>query len=204
MTKEVWRDPAVGNIIHGQSGPSREPVENAQRFGEVAPSAPTKPTKPMDPTVPTDDTKPGRERTRLYRPGPAHPADDPAARDAMDDPPAGWLVIVDGPGKGHVATLGYGVNAVGRERTQRVSIDHGDALISRVRHVVITYDPEGRNFYVQHGEGTNLSYLNDEPVLTPMALEPFAHIRIGKTTLHFVPLCGERFCWEDQGGTGGA
>ena len=138
------------------------------------------------------------EPTRLYRPGRAVPSDDVLREGkATEDPPAGWLVILDGPGKGNIAVLGYGVNSIGRDPTERVPLDYGDAMISRTRHIVVTYDPRGRKFYVQHGSGANLSYLNDKPVLAPVELEPLAHVRIGNTTLRFVPLCGPDFCWDD-------
>ena len=138
------------------------------------------------------------EPTQLYRPGRIEAAADAETDpDAMEDPPAGWLVIVDGPGKGHVVPVGYGVNPIGRDATERVPLDYGDALISRSRHIVVTYDPRGRKFYLQHGSGSNLSYLNDQPVLAPVELEPHAQLRLGNTTLRFVPLCGPDFCWDD-------
>ena len=132
--------------------------------------------------------------TRVYRPGGRVSSET----GPMSDPPAGWLVIVDGPGKGNAVTLGYGVNGLGRDRTERVTLDYGDTTISRVGHAAVTYDASSRKFYVQHGGGVNLSYVNDEPVLAPVELEPFAHIRIGDTTLRFVPLCGPGFSWEDR------
>ena len=132
--------------------------------------------------------------TQVYRPG-GRVSPGP---DAMSDPPAGWLVIVDGPGKGHAVTLGYGVNWVGRDPTERVTLDYGDGTISRVRHIAVAYDARSRKFHVQHGDGANLSYVNDQPVLAPVELEPFAHIRIGGSTLRFVPLCGPDFSWEDE------
>ena len=121
-----------------------------------------------------------------------------AGRETAFDPPVGWLVIVDGPGRGHVATLGMGLNSIGRARTERVSLDYGDAMISRTNHGVITFDPRSRKFYVQHGGGTNLTYVNDEPVLAPRDLEPFTHLQMGETVLRFVPLCGPEFSWDDE------
>ena len=96
----------------------------------------------------------------------------------MNDPPVGWLVIVGGPGMGHVAMIGMGVNAIGRDATDRVSLDYGDKMISRTRHALVTFDPRSRKFYIQHGGGTNLTYLNDEPVLAPRELEPLTHVQI--------------------------
>ena len=116
---------------------------------------------------------------------------------AMDDPVVGWLVVVEGPGKGHAMQLGYGSNPLGRGATDRVKLDFGDDQISRNGHAVVTYDPRGRQFYVQHGGGTNLTYLGDQPVLAPVELPALSHITIGNTILRFVPLCGAEFDWQD-------
>lgn len=150
----------------------------------------TVPAKPVEPRQSRDDSL-----TQVYRPG----GRASAAADAMGDPPAGWLVIVDGPGKGHAIEVGYGLNWIGRDRTERLTLDYGDAAISRHRHVAVVYDAPSRKFHIQHGGGVNLSYVNDEPVLAPVELKPLAHIRIGSTTMRFVPLCGPDFSWEDHG-----
>ena len=118
----------------------------------------------------------------------------------MDDPVVGWLVVVEGPGKGRAVQLGYGSNSLGRGATDRVKLDFGDDQISRNGHAVVTYDPRGRRFYVQHGGGTNLTYLEDKPVLTPAELPPLGKIGIGNTVLRFVPFCGTEFDWQDSDG----
>ena len=151
-----------------------------------APAMPVQ--RAQDPPDPPDP-----QRTMFIRRGPASESGD-----AMDDPPVGWLVVVEGPGKGHVATLGTGINSVGRGRSERVSLDHGDNKISRKNHGVITYDPLGRKFYIQRGGGKSLTYVGDEPVLAPRELAPLSHVRMGDTVLRFVPLCGAGFSWEDE------
>lgn len=118
----------------------------------------------------------------------------------MDDPVVGWLVVVEGPGKGRAVPLGYGSNSIGRGATDRIKLDFGDEQISRSGHAVVTYDPRGRQYYVQHGGGTNLTYLGDQPVLAPTALPALSHISIGHTELRFVPLCGAEFDWQDTEG----
>ena len=118
----------------------------------------------------------------------------------MDDPVVGWLVVVEGPGKGRAVPLGYGSNSIGRGATDRIKLDFGDEQISRSGHAVVTYDPRGRQFYVQHGGGTNLTYLGDQPVLAPTGLPALSHISIGHTVLRFVPLCGAEFDWQDTEG----
>ena len=137
------------------------------------------------------------EKTRLV--GGRRRADEkhPEENRAMDDPVVGWLVVVEGPGKGQTLQLGYGSNPLGRGATDRVKLDFGDDQISRNGHAVVTYDPRGRKFYVQHGGGTNLTYLGDQPVLAPTELPALGHIGIGNTILRFVPLCGAEFDWQD-------
>lgn len=130
---------------------------------------------------------------------PVHPVPRPPATGNMADPPVGWLVVIAGPGQGAALTLGNGVNAIGRDASQRLPLDFGDELISRVNHAQITYDPRGKKFYIQHGGGANLTYVNDEPVLAPRELTANTHIVLGATTLRFVPLCGEAFDWDRVG-----
>ena len=148
------------------------------------------------PTEALDNARllPGQEdqSTGIYRP--RQSSSSPEAH-AMDDPPSGWLVVVAGPGKGSARTLRYGRNQIGRNSTERVPLDYGDEMISRSNHAVITYDPKGKKFYIQQGEGTNLVYVNGSPVLEAQLLEPLTHIMIGATTLRFIPLCGDLFDW---------
>ena len=151
------------------------------------------------------------QHTRLIHPGrgteeaaiPGGPG-APEAADPMADPVTGWLVVTAGPGKGRVCRLGNGVNSLGRGESSRVRIDFGDDGISREGHAVLTYDPRGRKYYLQHGGGMNLTYLGDEPVLAPTPLAPMQDISIGATTLRFVPLCGPDFDWQDLEDADGA
>ena len=146
-------------------------------------------------------------KTRIYRPGrtergqpapapsSAGTADLPSA--AMDDPPTGWLVVIKGPGQGNFMAIGNGSNSVGRDEGERVRVDFGDEMISRSGHSTITYDPRGKKFYLQHGTGKNLTYLEGNPVLAPTELAGFSRITIGNTELLFVPLCCEQFDWDE-------
>lgn len=124
-------------------------------------------------------------------------SEDTGPVDAMADPVVGWLVIIDGPGKGNYLKLGNGQNSIGRGTTERIRLDFGDEQISRANHATLTYDPRGRTFYIQQGHGTNLAYLDDSPVLAPAKLSAGNRITLGETTLLFVPLCGESFSWND-------
>jgi len=114
------------------------------------------------------------------------------------DPVAGWVVVVKGPGRGNFCPVFVGMNSVGRDASQRVSLSFGDDSISREEHAFITYDEEQRCFYLQHGGKSNLVRLAAHPVLSPTELKPNDLIRIGRTTLLFVPCCGPDFSWTDE------
>lgn len=116
----------------------------------------------------------------------------------MADPVTGWLVVTSGPGKGRSLQLGLGRNEVGRASTAKVCLDFGDIEISRNAHAYVTYDDERRDWYVHQGGGRNLVRLDGRPVLDATALPARSEIRVGATTLLFVPLCGERFDWDDM------
>jgi hypothetical protein len=130
--------------------------------------------------------------TKIYRPSSDINSDKPKL---AKQPVVGWLVIINGPGRGESITLGYGLNSIGRAGEERVSLDYGDEEISREKHALLTYDPKGRKFYLQHGGGINLTYIGNDPVLQTVELKGGEVISIGKTELSFVPFCGQNFDW---------
>jgi hypothetical protein len=120
-----------------------------------------------------------------------------AAADLPEGPVVGWLVVIDGPGTGKSVNLGMGMNTIGRDAGNRVVLDFGDSQISRAKHATVTYDPRGRKFFIQHGESSNLTYVGELPVLSPVELKAGEMIRLGDTTvLKFIPLCGDDFNWD--------
>ena len=181
----------------------------ARRFEDetILPELRRKPEK-AKPPAPENDVQTRRfGAKRATASGTPEPAISPQVGGALpksvethqssDFPVVGWLVIVDGPGKGRAREIVSGRNAVGRGADNDISLDFGDSQISRVKHAVISYDPRGRRFYIQHGEGANLTYLGDQPVLSPCELEAFSPITLGDTVLRFVPFCGSDFDWQD-------
>lgn len=141
--------------------------------------------------------RPGRQETpdSVERPVDARIRSVESQR-APSLPVVGWLVIVDGPGRGTDHILSFGRNSVGRGRDARLRIDFGDTEISRTDHAVVTYDGKSNRFYLQGGTGTNLTYLDGQPVYEPTALPSGGEFIIGQTTLRFVPLCDESFNWS--------
>ena len=139
-------------------------------------------------------------KTRILSPlrRPATAADDTAAAmDAMADPPVGWLVVVRGPGKGNVLTLGNGMNAIGRGTSSRARLDFGDDNISRANHARVAYDPRQRRWLLSHGDGANLTYLDGQVVMAPVEIASGAEIQLGDTTLRFQAFCSQAFDWPD-------
>jgi hypothetical protein len=156
------------------------------------------PERQPEPPPPVDDGA-----TRLVRPSSRsrkeNAPETAPANDLPEGPVVGWLVVVEGPGRGRSVTLGYGMNPIGRDPGNRVCLSFGDQLISRQKHATITYDPRGKKFFIQHGESSNLTYLGNQPVLVPAELKGGELIRLGsETVLKFVPLCGEDFDWEEH------
>lgn len=184
---------------HGESEGQTLPPPS-RPGGSLFPSDP--PTVPAGVSPAAAKADPGRDDPPTVIAGgraqsvpPAAAAATPSA-DPMADPVVGWLVVIEGPGKGSFLKLGNGQNSIGRGKDQRVCIDFGDDLISRQNHATVTYDPRGKNFYMQQGSGVNLAYLDDAPVLTVHSLKPLSKLSLGNTTLLFVPLCGENFSWN--------
>ena len=146
------------------------------------------------------------DQTKIYRPsrpeqeqsGAASATGAKAQKDYAADPVVGWLVVVNGPGKGKSLTLGYGMNSIVRASSERVVLDFGDEEISRTAHAQLSYDGRGRKFYLQHGGGANLTYVGDIPVLQPAILTGGEIISIGNTKLRFCAFCDTNFDWQDQ------
>jgi len=114
------------------------------------------------------------------------------------DPVVGWLVVLEGPGRGKAVSIYAGMNSVGRDESQRIRLDFGDGGISREGAAFITFEPKRRTFHINHGGKANIVYLNEEAVLTPVPLTNGQMIAIGATKLRFVALCGPEFNWEDM------
>jgi len=142
--------------------------------------------------------------TQIYRPkrpaDPSAPASDKPDSSSTEkgDPVVGWLVVVDGPGRGTSFNLGYGNNRIGRAPSEAIAINFGDNQISRENHATITYDGRNRRYFVKEGDGRNLIYVGDDPVLAPVELKGGEVLTLGETKLKFVPFCGKDFDWQSK------
>lgn len=143
------------------------------------------------------------ERTRLIlppgldRPG-AQPSGQVSGADVAQGPAVGFLVVIEGPGRGAYRAIYGGSNTIGRSANQRIPIDFGDESISAEQQAFLVYDGKKRQFQlVPNLSRPNLVHLNDAALLTNTEMEAFARITMGRTTLLFVPVCGPDFDWVD-------
>lgn len=109
---------------------------------------------------------------------------------------AGWLAIISEDGRGMSYTLTFGMNTIGRSEDNHIGIQNGDSSISREKHALIIYDYTNNIFFIKHGDGQFLSYLNGEVLLDTKQLKANDKIKVGSTELIFIPLCSEEFNWE--------
>lgn len=112
------------------------------------------------------------------------------------EPCAGWLVCVKGMYFGRNLPIYAGKNSIGREESNRICLK-GDMSVSREKHSWVMYEPKKREFYVIPGEGSGLTYLNGENLMAATELSPYDKIEIGDGLYMFVPLCCDKFTWED-------
>ena len=111
-------------------------------------------------------------------------------------PVVGWLVCVQGKNDGATSQIYTGYNQIGRETGQIIIPD--ETQISRSNHMVITYDPRGRAFYIGTGDGRNIIYVNGKPLYggSGAELHNYDVIDTGGVLFRFIGFCGEQFSWE--------
>ncbi len=174
------------NSLAGAAAPQPSP--------SASQPAPRRETPPAQTVIMND-----QGHTRLL----PHPG---AASDPQGAAPVvGWLVVVDGPGKGNFRPVYPGSNTIGRSSGQRIPINFGDDSISGEKHIFLVYDGRKRQFQlVPNLEKSNLVHLNDAALLVNSELKPKDRISIGQTTLMFVPLCGDDFDWDMKAAPAGA
>lgn len=112
------------------------------------------------------------------------------------NPPVGWLVQIAGPNKGQAYAIHTERNTIGRSSSMDICLK-GDVGISRDTNGVLSYNPRNRAFHLVPGEGKAIIYLNDQELFGPQELHPYDRIEISDTALLFLPLCGDRFSWEE-------
>lgn len=111
-------------------------------------------------------------------------------------PAAGWLACIEGPARGADYRVRCGYNYIGRSEHMDICI-RGDNQISRERHAQIAYDNRENVFFFGPADGKSIVRVNDKMIMGPTQIQAYDILSIGSTKLLFVPLCGERFNWNE-------
>lgn len=164
------------------------------------------PTKKLDPAVQKKIEATGRrdqpefmnvgDKTKVFKP--TKDKEVEVATSSTEAPVVGWLVIIEGPGKGTSREFSFGQQTIGRDSDQSISLDFGDEEISRASHATLEYDPRERKVFLS--KGANLVYLNNERLGqgAETGLKWGDIIEIGSTKLRYVSFCSPDFCWTDR------
>ena len=73
-----------------------------------------------------------------------------------------------------------------------------DDTVSRESHALVTYDVKHNSFSLSPGQSRGITYCNDEQVEMVRPLNAYDVIEVGKSQLLFLPLCGEKFQWNEE------
>ena len=102
-----------------------------------------------------------------------------------------------GPNRGADYKLVAGRNFIGRAAAMDVALTDDDT-VSRESHALVTYDAKHNRFSLSPGQGRGITYCNDEQVEMVRPLNSYDVIEVGKSQLIFLPLCGEKFQWNEE------
>lgn len=115
------------------------------------------------------------------------------------NPVVGWLVCIEGPGRGRDYKIHADNNYIGRASHMDISIAEDDT-ISRENHAILAYDTRDRIFYFAPGSGRGIVRLNGKAVLMMTELHLYDRVEIGRSTFLFVPFCSDQFSWKEIDG----
>lgn len=151
----------------------------------------------------SQNTKPESKKAVQNEPTVANPAKEPepvnepaAVQQRVVDFPVGWLVCISGQHLGNTFMLSAGKNSIGRLSNNQIALVK-DPSVSREKHASVVYEPKKRVFYLQPGDSSGLTYLNDEYIDSSRMIQAYDVIEIGETKLMLMPLCSEKFTWDE-------
>lgn len=114
----------------------------------------------------------------------------------ITDPVVGWLVCVAGSHFGESFGISAGKNSIGRGADNNIVLSR-DGSVSKSKHAIVIYEPKKRNFYIQPGDSSGLTYLNEDYITETKMIASHDVLEFGDSKFIFIPLCGENFTWED-------
>lgn len=196
--QETEREPAVEKAPVEPAAPEKAPEPEREERREERINEPIKQSSLAEAVKNASASNEGKTMSYFSA---ATTAASPAAQSSSprqhSEPVVGWLVCIKGPHFGECFSIFAGKNSIGRSGENRIVIEN-DNSISRIKHALIVYEPKKRNFYLQPGDSSGLTYLNDDYIDESHKLAPHDTLELGDSKFLFVPLCGESFTWEDH------
>lgn len=136
-------------------------------------------------------TAPGK----VQQPGATAPVTPQGKQEQADL--VGWLVCIEGPSRGKDYRIRNQNNYIGRDPGSDIWIPE-DSCISADRSANIVYDYMTRSFFFGPFMGKNPVRVNGAMVTNSAQLQAYDVLQVGMTKLLFVPLCGDRFDWNEK------
>lgn len=201
-TLDFWQSSVSEGVVEDMNqGAAQENsivVENPIEVGDKPENAPVKaaPVVPSLKEVVKNASANNEGKTMSYFSAATSGAASDGKPKRSVDPVVGWLVCIGGCHIGQGFEIFAGKNTIGRSAENRVVIPD-DNSISRMKHALIVYEPKKRNFYIQPGDSSGLTYLNDDYITESKMISSHDTIELGDSKFIFVPLCGESFSWEE-------
>ena len=195
----------IGKTVAVQPSAPVAPAAPAAPTAPVAPAAPVAPVIPAAPVTPTSDigktvalqpvveikssTSDIGKTVALRMP-------EPEKKPAKTKP-AAFMVCIAGDNAGDSFTVAEGRNYIASGKDADIKLDK-DSTVSAECHAVVTYNPAENKFTLSAGTGRGITYLNGGQVDVSSELKADDRIKVGKSELLFIPVCSDKFKWEDK------
>ena len=108
---------------------------------------------------------------------------------------AGWLVSLDGSGKGRCYSIFEGRNFAGRSREMDIYLSD-DMAITRQKHFSLVYEPKKGDFLLVPENGEVI--LNNLPADKVVVIKENDIITVGNSSFVFVPYCTKERNWNEK------
>ncbi len=118
------------------------------------------------------------------------------AKSFTDRPPCGFLICYAGPHIGTYHPIHFQRNTIGRSKEMDIPL-MDDLGISRNKHAILSFDPKSNHFTLIPDPEKSIIYVNGTECISPVQLKAYDRIEVSDTGLIFLPLCGDRFSWDE-------
>lgn len=135
--------------------------------------------------------------SKVEQPGPTAPVKPQGKQGQEQADLVGWLVCIEGPSRGKDYRIRNQNNYIGRNPDSDICIPE-DSCISADRSANIVYDYVTRCCFFGPLMGKNPVRVNGGIVINSAQLQAYDVLQVGMTKLLFVPLCGDRFDWNEK------